>query len=141
MPEHLLHLADRPRFITLVLVIFATVSLLLGAGGLYGVIAFLVSSRAREIAIRATLGATPRDILLMVQAQTLLCTGVGVLAGLCGSVALGSSVRALLFEISPRDPITLGSAALCMLAISLLAALKPSWTATRIDPANSLRVE
>ncbi|MBV9443340.1 MAG: ABC transporter permease [Acidobacteriaceae bacterium] len=141
MPEHLLHLADRPRFITLVLVIFATGSLILAAGGLYGVIAFLVNSRARELAIRATLGATRRNILLMVQRQTLLCAGVGVLVGLCGSVTLASSARSLLFEIGPRDPTTLAAAALCLLTISFLAALGPSLTATHIDPAKLLRAE
>jgi putative ABC transport system permease protein len=141
MPQHILHLADRPRFITLVLVIFAAGSLILAAGGLYGVIAFLVNSRARELAIRVALGATRQNILLMVQRQTLLCAGVGVLLGLCGSIGLASSARSLLFEIGPRDPITLGSAALCLLTISFLAALGPSLRAAHIDPAELLRTE
>ena len=141
VPERLRHLNDRPRFITLVLLIFAAVSVLLGGAGLYGVIAFLVSSRTREIGVRAALGATRRDILLMVQRQTLVCAGTGIAIGLCGSFALASMVRTLLFQTSARDPVLIGSAALCLFAVSLLAALKPSWKAAHIDPADALRVD
>jgi predicted permease len=141
MPERLHHLSDRPRFMTLVLLIFAGVSVLLAAGGLYGVVAFLVSSRTREIGVRAALGATRRDILLMVQRQTLVYAGTGIVAGVCGSWALAGLVRALLFETSPHDPVVLGSGALCLFTVTLLAALRPSWNATRVDPGRALRVD
>lgn len=141
LPSRMYHLSDRPRFITLVLTIFAAVSVLLGASGLYGVIAFLVSSRTREIGVRAALGATRRDILLMVQRQMLACAALGIAVGLFGSLALAGLVRALLFQISPRDPAILASAALCLLVIAVIASSLPSWKAAHINPADALRVD
>lgn len=141
MPERLHHLTDRPRFIAFVLLIFAVVSVLLSSGGLYGVIAFLVSSRTREIGVRSAIGASSRNILLMVQRQTFVCAGVGIAIGVLGSLALGGVVRTLLFQVSSRDPVLLGSAALCLLLVTLLSALKPSWKAAHIQPAEALRVD
>ncbi len=100
-----------------------------------------MSSRTREFGIRSALGATRRDLLLLVQRQTLWCAGVGIAIGLCGSVALTGLVRGLLFDISPRNPAVLASAALCLFFIALLAALKPSWKAAQVDPARALRAD
>jgi predicted permease len=141
MPERLHHMTDRPRFIALVLLIFALASILLASSGLYGVISFVVSSRTREIGIRSALGASWPAILLMVQRQTLICAGIGIVIGAIGSLALGDLVRTLLFQISPRDPVLLGGAALCLLAVALLSALEPSWKAAHIHPADALRAE
>jgi ABC-type antimicrobial peptide transport system permease subunit len=141
VPERLYHLNDRPRFIAFVLLIFAAASILLGAAGLYGVIAFLVSSRTREIGVRAALGATRRDVLMMVQRQTLFCAGIGIAIGLCGSLALASLVSTLLFQTSAHDPVVITLASLCLFGVSLVAALKPSWRAAHIDPATALRVD
>jgi ABC-type antimicrobial peptide transport system permease subunit len=141
MPERLDRLNDRPRFLVFVLAIFAFVSVLLAASGLYGVIAFLVSGRTREIGVRAALGATRRDILLLVQRQILLCAVSGLAVGVIASLALTSLIRGLLFQISPHDPIVLGSATGGLLIIALAAAWKPSWKAAHIDPARALRVD
>ena len=141
MPERLHHLADRPRFIALVLLIFALASILLAGTGLYGVISFLVSSRTREIGIRSALGASWPGILVMVQRQTFICAGIGIVIGALGSLALGDLVRTLLFQISPRDPVLLGGAALFLLAVALLSALEPSWKAAHIHPADALRAD
>jgi predicted permease len=141
MAERLRRLSDRPRFLTFVLLIFACVSVLLAGSGLYGVIAFLVGSRTREIGVRAALGATRLDIALMVQRQMVWCAVFGVAAGLLGSLALSGLVQGLLFHISPHDPLVLVSAAACAFAITILAAWKPAWKAAHIDPAEALRVD
>jgi ABC-type antimicrobial peptide transport system permease subunit len=141
MAERLRRLSDRPRFLTFVLLIFACVSVLLAGSGLYGVIAFLVGSRTREIGVRAALGATRLNIALMVQRQMVWCAVFGVAAGLLGSLALGGLVQGLLFHVSPHDPLVLIAAAFCAFAITILAAWKPAWKAAHIDPAEALRVE
>jgi putative ABC transport system permease protein len=77
----------------------------------------------------------------MVQGQTLVCAGIGIVIGVLGSLALGDLVRTLLFQISPRDPVLLGGAALCLLAVAMLSALEPSWKAAHIHPAEALRAD
>ena len=141
MRERLRRLSDRPRFLMFVLQIFASVSVLLAGSGLYGVIAFLVSSRTREIGIRAALGATRRDIVFLVQRQTFWCVAVSIGVGLCGSLAFTSAVRGLVFQVSPRDPSILVSAVLLMFAITVFAAWRPSWKAAHVDPAQALRLD
>ncbi len=141
MPARLHRLNDRPRFLTFVLLIFAVVSVLLAGSGLYGVIAFLVSSRAREMGVRSALGATRLDLLLLVQRQTLWCAGIGTVVGLTGSLALAGLVRGLLFQISPRDPRILVLAAVFLCTIAFLAAWAPAWKAAQTDPARALRVD
>lgn len=141
MPERLHHLTDRPRFIALVLLIFALASILLGGSGLYGVISFFVSTRTREIGIRSALGASWPNIVLMVERQTFVCASIGIMIGVLGALALGDLVRTLLFQIDPRDPVLLGGAAFCLLVVALLSALGPSWKAAHIHPAEALRAD
>lgn len=141
MPERLNRLNDRPRFLSFVLTIFAVVGVLLAASGLYGVIAFLVSARTREIGVRAALGATRSDIWLLMEGQMLPPVIAGIGAGLLGSIALSSLIRGLLFGISARDPVMLTAAALCWIAIALAATFVPCWRATHVDPAQVLRAE
>jgi putative ABC transport system permease protein len=141
MSERLRRLNDRPRFLTVVLFVFAFVSVLLSAGGLYGVITFLVNGRTREFGIRTALGATRLDIIVLVQRQMLWFGLVGLAMGLAGSLSLGRLVRGLLFQVSPHDPLVLSAAAALLFAISMLAVLKPAWEAAHTDPAQALRVE
>jgi ABC-type antimicrobial peptide transport system permease subunit len=124
-----------------VLGIFAVVSVLLVGAGLYGVISFLVSGRTREIGIRSALGATRRDIIVMVQRQMFWCAAIGLASGLTGCLVLTRFVRGLLFQISPYDPVVLSSAAVCFFLIILTACSRPAWKAARIDPAQALRVD
>ena len=77
----------------------------------------------------------------MVQGQNLVCAGIGIVIGVLGSLALGGLVRTLLFQISPRDPVLLGGAVLCLLAVAMLSALEPSWKAAHIHPAEALRAD
>ncbi len=141
MPEHLRRLSDRPRFLTFVLLIFAAVSVLLAGTGLYGVIAFLVSGRTREIGIRSALGATRLDIVIMVQRQLFWCAVVGFALGLSGSLALDGLVKGLLFRISPHDPLVFAWTLACFFAMAVFAGCKPAWHAAHIDPAVALRVD
>ncbi len=141
MPERMYRLNDRARFLVLVLAIFAVVSIVLSASGLYGVVAFLVSGRTKELGIRAALGATRRNLVMMVERQMFWCIATGVAAGLIGSLALAGVIRGLLYQVSPHDPAILVAAALLLLAVALLAAFRPSWKAARIDPAQALRVD
>lgn len=141
MPERLNRLNDRPRFLTFVLGIFALVSVLLAGAGLYGVISFLVSGRTREIGVRSALGATRRDIIVMVERQMFWCAAVGLAAGLTGCLALTRLIRGLLFQISPYDPVVFTWAAVCFFVIIVAACSRPASKAARIDPAQALRVE
>ncbi len=141
MSERLRRLNDRPRFLTVVLFVFAFVSVLLSAGGLYGVIAFLVNGRTREFGIRTALGATRLDIIVLVQRQMLWFALLGLAMGLAGSLSLGRLVRGLLFEVSPHDPLVFSASAALLFAISILAVLKPAWEAAHTDPAQALRVD
>lgn len=77
----------------------------------------------------------------MMQRQTLACAGAGIAIGICGSLMLATAVRALLFQVSPRDPLVIVAAGLSLLTIAIVAAAKPSWKAAQIDPANALRVD
>ncbi len=139
LPERVRHLNDRPRFLALAVGIFAGTGLLLAGVGLYGVMSFLVANRTKEIGVRAALGATPRDILLLVHKQAGMWTALGIVLGLGFSVAFTRLIRGLLFDVSPYDPWSLASAALLLALVGILAASRPSQLAAKVDPAVSLR--
>ncbi len=132
---------ERPRFVTTLVGLFAALGLLLAAVGLYGVLSFLVARQTREIGVRMAVGARPVDIALQIQKYAEIWTGVGVAAGLAGSFALARTIRGLLFEVSPDDPVSLLASAAMLLATAALAAWIPSYRAARIDPAVALRSE
>ena len=132
---------ERPRFVALLVGLFAALGLLLAAVGLYGVLSFLVAQQTREIGVRLALGARPRDIALQVQKHVGIWMAMGVATGLAGSFALAGAIRGLLFEISPTDPISLIAAATALVVTAALAAWIPSSRAARVDPAIALRSE
>jgi ABC-type antimicrobial peptide transport system permease subunit len=125
----------------LLLTVFACVALGLAAIGVYGVIAYLVSQGTREVGIRMALGATPREILLLVVRQGLTVAVVGVAAGLVGAWAVTRFMESLLFGISSRDPLTFAVIAALLGLTALLASYVPARRAARIDPMVSLRAE
>jgi putative ABC transport system permease protein len=129
------------KFNTLLLGIFAGLALLLGMMGIYGVLSNLVASRVREIGIRMAIGASPRNIAGLVLRQSLVPVAMGLAAGLGGSLALSRFLEALLFQIRPRDPLTLALAASSVLLISPAAIYWPLRRATRVDCTVSLREE
>jgi putative ABC transport system permease protein len=132
---------DRPRFITVLVGLFAIFGLLLAAIGLYGVMAFLVSRQTREIGVRMALGATPGDVAGLVLRNAATWTGGGLALGLASSLALTRVARGLLFEISPHDPAAITVAIVVLAFAALIACLWPSYRASKVDPAISLRHE
>jgi ABC-type antimicrobial peptide transport system permease subunit len=141
MVEVVSHASARTSFTLLLLAIASAAALLLGAIGIYGVISYMVSLRTREIGVRMALGAAPREIGLMVSRQGITMAAVGVIIGLVAAVGLTRYLRALLFEISPTDPLTLGAVALGLLAVALAASWLPARRAARVEPAVALRSE
>lgn len=131
-------LAER-RFNALLLGIFAGVALLLASVGLYGVLAFTVGQRTREIGIRMALGAQAGDVLRMIFAQDLRLTFAGVLIGLAVSLASTRILARFLYGVAPTDPATF--AALALVAVAWLACFLPARRALKVDPITALRYE
>ncbi|HEX5436209.1 MAG TPA: ABC transporter permease [Gemmatimonadaceae bacterium] len=129
------------RFNTSLLSVFALSALLLAAIGIYGLMAYAVAQRTREIGIRMALGARPRDVLRLVLRQALLLAGLGILLGLGGSVAATRLLASQLYGVTPTDPWTLASVAVILGGVALLACWLPARRATRVDPTVALRSE
>jgi predicted permease len=130
------------RRLTMLLVSgFAAVALALGAVGIYGVIAYLVAQRTREIGIRMAMGAVPREILGMVLRQGVGLAILGIAAGIVGALAAARLVTGLLFQIGPTDPVTYATTVLTLAVVAVLASFIPALRATRVDPVDALRTE
>jgi ABC-type antimicrobial peptide transport system permease subunit len=120
---------------------FGLLALALAAVGIYGVIAYSVTQRSQEIGIRMALGAQQSQVLLMVMTHALKLTGIGIVAGAIGALALTRVMEDLLFSIRPYDPVTFGAVAALLGAIALAASYLPGLRATRVDPVVALRSE
>jgi putative ABC transport system permease protein len=131
----------RQRFSMLLLVLFGGLALTLAAIGVYGVMAYAVSQRTRELGIRLALGARTGSVRALVLRQGLGIALLGIGLGLGGALALGRLLTSLLYDVSPADPRVLGAAALTLAAVSALATLVPAIRATRVDPIDALRSE
>ena len=116
-------------------------ALLLGIVGIYGVISYSVSQRTREIGIRMALGAPHQKVRQMFVREGLVLTAAGVSCGLTAAFALTRLVTALLFEVSPLDPMTYGAMSAVLVTAALLASWFPAARATAIEPVEALRVE
>ncbi len=132
---------SRTTFTMTMLGIAAVVALLLGAIGIYGVISYVVTQRRQEIGVRMALGARAQDVRGMVVHQGLAVVTVGVGLGLVAAAALMRLLAALLFEVSPLDPITFVSVPLVLLAVGLIAVFVPAKRAASVDPAEALRAQ
>ena len=128
-----------PRFQMLLLGIFAAVAAILAAVGIYGVMSYAVSRRAREIGVRMALGAGARDVLRLVVGEGMSVAIGGAAAGLAGALVLTRLMRSLLYGVSSTDPVTYAAVALLLLAIALSASYFPARRAARIDPIVALR--
>jgi len=129
------------RGIMLLLAGFAGVALLLSAVGIYGMLAYDVSRRTRELGIRSALGATRRQIVGLVLREGLGRAGAGIVAGLLVAAALSRLMASLLFEVRPVDPTVYTAGALLLLAVAAVASWLPARRAARVNPAEALRME
>jgi predicted permease len=129
----------RPRFLTLLLSVFAALALALAAVGTYGVLSYLVTQRTQEIGIRMALGADRTRILWLVMTRGLLLAVAGLALGLAGAAAATRVLKSLLFNVTPTDPSTLAIVGIVMLIVAAVACFVPAWRATRVDPLVVMR--
>ncbi|MBV9146327.1 MAG: ABC transporter permease, partial [Acidobacteria bacterium] len=133
--------AAQPRLNSVLLGIFAAVALLIAAIGIYGVLAYSVSQRTREIGLRMALGATPGTVLKLIVGEGMLVVGAALIFGLLGAVALTRTVSTLLYGVTMRDPVTYAGVSLMLALVSLAACIIPARRAARVDPMLALRNE
>jgi putative ABC transport system permease protein len=129
------------RFNLFLLVLFAALALGLAAVGTYGVLAFGVSRRTREIGLRLALGAHPRDVLRLVVRQGMQLVVAGMLLGIAGALALTRLMASLLYSVSPTDPATFVGVSILLGLVALIACYVPARRAMRVDPMVALRTE
>jgi predicted lysophospholipase L1 biosynthesis ABC-type transport system permease subunit len=127
------------RFNTLLLTILGGLGVVLAVVGIYGVIAYFVTRRTREIGVRVALGATRRDVIALVVRQALWPVGLGIAAGLLASLVATRLLRNQLFGVGPTDPITFAIVAVALTMVALMASLIPALRAAGADPTDALR--
>ena len=133
--------ASARRFNMALLAFFAVAALLLTMIGIYGVVAFLVGRRSREIGIRMALGARRGDILRLVLQQGMKPVALGTIAGLAGSLAASRLVASQLYGVSSWDPLTLATIAALLAAAALVACWLPARAASKVHPLEALRCD
>jgi ABC-type antimicrobial peptide transport system permease subunit len=130
---------SRTMFTLMVLGIAAIVAMIIGAMGIYGVIAYLVSLRTRELGVRLALGARPADVRRLVVRHGLTDAVLGVAAGLVVAAALTRVLATMLYDVSPMDPVTLVAASVVLLVTAVAASWLPARRAAALDPSSALR--
>jgi putative ABC transport system permease protein len=141
MKQVLFEATAQRRFTLIVLSVFAALALLLTLVGLYGVLAYSVSRRTREIGIRMALGAQRGDVLRLVLNEGLRAATVGIAAGVLGALAVVRVMGNLLYGITPTDPVTFVATSLLLGAVALLACWVPARRAAKVHPMEALRCE
>jgi len=131
----------QPRFRMVLLALFATTATLIATCGLYGLMAYAVAQRRREIGVRMALGAERRDVLHLVLVRALRVVVFGLIAGLAGAAAVTRVLQRFLFGVTSTDPIVFTAVTLLLLTVGLIAAWLPARRAARIDPWAALRAE
>jgi predicted permease len=129
----------RARVTLLLLAIASVLALILGAVGIYGVMAYGVSLRQREIGVRIALGARPLDVSRMVSRQGVTLGAIGVVIGVVCALSVTHLLRGLLYDVSPTDPLVLGGTCVVLLLVALLASWIPARRAAAVDPSDALR--
>src|SRR5579872_273216 len=128
-----------PRVMTRLLAIFGALALLVAAAGIGGVLALTVSQRTHEIGVRVALGARPRDVFQTVVRQGMFLVAIGLLIGLAAALAFTRLLEALLFQVTPTDPVTFVAVTVLFAVTALIASYVPARRATKIDPLAALR--
>jgi putative ABC transport system permease protein len=141
MEEWVSNSAAQPRLNAMLLGVFAGVALVIAAIGIYGVLAFSVNQRTREIGLRLALGAEPGSVLRLVVGEGMKVGLIGVAAGLAGGVALGRVVASLVYGVPVRDPATFAAVGAVLTAVAAAACAIPARRASRVDPMEALRDE
>ncbi len=141
MPQQVRENVFLDRMISILSASFAALATLLAAIGLYGVLAYTVSRRTREIGVRMALGADSRRVAMMVVAQVGVMTLIGGVAGTAAAIALGRAARSILFEITNYDPVVLVGSVVLLALVAFVAAFVPARRASRVDPIRALRYE
>ena len=131
----------RPRLTAVAMSIFAGAALLLAALGVYGIVAYSVSQRAREFGIRVALGARPGQIIGMVVGQNLRIVAFGLIAGLVAAIPATRLLRGLLFQVGPNDPMTFVAIGVMLAAVAMVASYLPARRGTQVDPVVTLKAE
>jgi len=130
-----------PRFRTALLGAFGGLALLLALGGVYGVMSYVAAQRTPEFGVRIALGARRGDVAKLMLGRAARLGAAGLVAGLLVAGALSRLAASVLFEVRPLDPASYWSAALALLAMTLVAAAVPAWRASRVDPVSAIRSE
>jgi ABC-type antimicrobial peptide transport system permease subunit len=141
MPQQIRENVFLERVMSTMSASFAALATLLAAIGLYGVLAYTIAQRTREIGLRMALGADRRNVRGMVFRQVAWMTGIGAVIGLIGALGLGRAAQSLLFELQGHDPAVLGVAVVLLALVALGAGMIPAQRASRIDPMRALRYE
>jgi putative ABC transport system permease protein len=131
----------RPRLLAQLLGAFGGLALLLAAVGTYGVLAYMVTERRREIGVRMALGASRASVIGLVMTQGLQSVAVGVIAGVAGALALNRLLTSLLFGVQPTDAATMAAVAAVITLVAGIACWLPAWRASRLDPNVVLRAD
>ncbi len=118
---------------------FAGLALLLASIGIYGLLAYLVGQRSREIGLRIALGASRADILKLIVTKGVVLASLGIIAGVLFSASTASMMASLLYGVRPRDPIVFLVVPVLLFAVAALASYIPAWRATKADPMFALR--
>ena len=131
----------RPRTVSVLLTTFALIALVLAGVGVYGVMAYSVSQRTREMGVRMALGATPQSIFRLVLTEALRVVAIGIVAGLVAAAGLTRLLDTMLYETEPRDPWTFAATAIVLVIVATLASYIPARRGTRVAPVEALRSE
>jgi predicted permease len=141
MPQQIRDNVYLDRMISMLSAAFAALATLLAAIGLYGVLAYSVVQRTKEIGVRMALGADSSSIVAMVLRHVAVMTIVGAAIGAAGAYGIGRGAQSLLFGINGRDPLVMAASAALLALVALVAGSLPAWRASRVDPVHALRYE
>lgn len=133
------HSTRAPRVLLAVLAAFASIALALAGVGIFGVMSHLARARTKEVSIRLALGASSRGILRLILGEAVGLAGIGSILGIVAAALLGRSISALLYRVSPLDPVTLVAGVTLLIAVAGLAAYMPARRAATVDAVRALR--